>query len=106
MEPIIDSGLSTIESVAVDWLNKKIYWVESHADLIEVAEYDGTLRTTVVQGNMSNPRSLCLDPIQGFLLTPFLYIFNNVYNILNTVHTSYKRSQERQKKTVLECSMS
>ena len=63
---LVSSGLSTVESIALDWLNKKMYWVESVTDVIEVANYDGSMRTPLIYTNVSNPRSLCVDPFFGY----------------------------------------
>lgn len=63
---VVSSGLSTVESIALDWINQKMYWVDSVTDVIEVANYDGTMRAPLIYTNMSNPRSLCVDPFFGY----------------------------------------
>ncbi|CAC5364883.1 LRP1 [Mytilus coruscus] len=67
IKPIIDVGLTTTEGLAVDWIGKNIYWVESDLDQIEVAKLDGSNRTTLIAGNMINPRAIVLDPRVGSL---------------------------------------
>lgn len=62
---VIDTGLATVEGIAVDWLNYKIYWVESKFDHIEVANLDGTYRTAIISGSMQNPRAIAVDPLAG-----------------------------------------
>ena len=65
--PIVTSGLATTEGVAVDWIGENIYWVESSLDQIEVAKIDGTQRTTLIAGNMTSPRAIAVDPLEGFV---------------------------------------
>ncbi|KAL3854930.1 hypothetical protein ACJMK2_014165, partial [Sinanodonta woodiana] len=67
IETVIDSGLATTEGLAVDWVGGNIYWVESNLDQIEVAKLDGSLRTTLVAGDMVSPRAIVVDPSHGAL---------------------------------------
>ena len=64
---VIGQGLSTVEGIAIDWLNYKIYWIESKFDHIEVANLDGSQRTSIISGDMQNPRAIAIDPINGLL---------------------------------------
>ena len=57
--------LATPEGLAVDWIAGNIYWVESNLDQIEVAKLDGTLRTTLLAGDIEHPRAIALDPRDG-----------------------------------------
>lgn len=66
-EIVIDSGISTVEGIAIDWLNYKLYFVESRVDHIEVCNLDGSMRTSIVYGNMTNPRAIAVDPLMGLL---------------------------------------
>lgn len=65
IQRIVDVGLATTEGVAVDWIGGNIYWVESNLDQIEVAKLNGSLRTTLLAGNMQSPRAIVLDPRVG-----------------------------------------
>lgn len=65
IKPIIDVGLATTEGLAIDWIAGNIYWVESNLDQIEVAQLDGSNRSTLVAGNMISPRAIVLDPRDG-----------------------------------------
>ncbi|XP_048343554.1 LOW QUALITY PROTEIN: prolow-density lipoprotein receptor-related protein 1 [Sphaerodactylus townsendi] len=44
-----------------------IYWVESNLDQIEVAKLDGTMRSTLLAGDIEHPRAIALDPRDGIL---------------------------------------
>uniref|UniRef100_A0A3B4AS87 EGF-like domain-containing protein n=1 Tax=Periophthalmus magnuspinnatus TaxID=409849 RepID=A0A3B4AS87_9GOBI len=52
---------------AIDWIAGNIYWVESNLDQIEVAKLDGTMRTTLLAGEVEHPRAIALDPRDGIL---------------------------------------
>ncbi|ESO96765.1 hypothetical protein LOTGIDRAFT_51280, partial [Lottia gigantea] len=67
LKTIVNVGLATTEGLAVDWISNKIYWVESNLDQIEVAEFNGTNRRTLIAGNMTSPRAIVLDPRYGAL---------------------------------------
>ena len=62
---VIQYGLATPEGLAVDWIAGNIYWVESNLDQIEVAKLDGTMRTTLLAGEVEHPRAIALDPRYG-----------------------------------------
>lgn len=62
---VIQYGLATPEGLAVDWIAGNIYWVESNLDQIEVAKLDGTMRTTLLAGDVEHPRAIALDPRDG-----------------------------------------
>uniref|UniRef100_A0A803TTL1 EGF-like domain-containing protein n=1 Tax=Anolis carolinensis TaxID=28377 RepID=A0A803TTL1_ANOCA len=59
---VIQYGLATPEGLAVDWIAGNIYWVESNLDQIEVAKLDGTMRSTLLAGDIEHPRAIALDP--------------------------------------------
>ncbi|CAH2224426.1 prolow-density lipo receptor-related 1 [Pelobates cultripes] len=66
-EVIIQHGLATPEGLAVDWIAGNIYWVESNLDQIEVAKLNGSMRTTLLAGDIEHPRAIALDPRNGIL---------------------------------------
>ena len=67
IKPIVKIGLATAEGMAVDWVTQHIYWIESHLDQIEVANFDGTQRATLLAGSMANPRAIVVDPRVGYV---------------------------------------
>ncbi|XP_022111824.1 prolow-density lipoprotein receptor-related protein 1-like [Acanthaster planci] len=67
IQEVVSTGLATAEGLAVDWVGKNLYWVESQLDQIEVAKLNGSFRTTVVAGQMENPRAIALDPRKGLM---------------------------------------
>ncbi|RWS16456.1 hypothetical protein B4U79_10678 [Dinothrombium tinctorium] len=67
IEVVVQTGLETAEGLAVDWIGKNIYWVESNLDQIEVAKLNGSFRKTLVAGEMESPRAIALDPRYGLM---------------------------------------
>ena len=45
---IVSSGLARVEGLAVDWVGKTLYWINSILDQIEVATLRGEFRTTLI----------------------------------------------------------
>ncbi|XP_077997838.1 low-density lipoprotein receptor-related protein 2-like [Glandiceps talaboti] len=64
---ILDLGLQTPESVAVDWISDKLYIVESHAHRIDVCNLNGSMRTAVIADRVDQPRGIALDPTVGYM---------------------------------------
>ncbi|KFD53736.1 hypothetical protein M513_05441 [Trichuris suis] len=64
---VVQHGIATAEGIAVDWISRNLYWVDSTLDQIEAARFDGTWRTVIVSGEMQNLRALAIDPRKGLL---------------------------------------
>jgi len=67
IQVVVQTGLSTAEGLAVDWIGKNIYWIESNLDQIEVATLNGSFRQTLLAGDMESPRAIALDSRKGLL---------------------------------------
>ncbi|XP_030387623.1 low-density lipoprotein receptor-related protein 1 [Scaptodrosophila lebanonensis] len=67
VEAVVHSGLSTTEGLAVDWIGRNLYWIDSNLDQIEVSKLNGSFRRTLIAGNMESPRAIALDPREGLL---------------------------------------
>ncbi|OWF46375.1 Low-density lipoprotein receptor-related protein 8 [Mizuhopecten yessoensis] len=66
-EMVIVSDIKTPEGIAVDWLYNHVYWVNSAADQIEVATYDGKMRRILVTEGLDAPRAIVVDPLHGWM---------------------------------------
>ncbi|XP_069108247.1 prolow-density lipoprotein receptor-related protein 1-like, partial [Argopecten irradians] len=64
---VVDAVSSTIESIAVDWITQHLFWMETYPSQIRVASLEGTNPTTLLDKELSNPKSIVLDPIEGYL---------------------------------------
>ena len=67
IDTVVSRGIATAEGLAVDWITEHLYWVESNLDQIEVADFSGNDRLTLVSGFMDSPRAIALDPKVGLL---------------------------------------
>jgi integrin beta 2 len=67
VHPIVSFGVWTAENLAVDWIGLHIYWIDSQLGHILVSNFDGSMVTTLISGNMGNLRALAIDPSVGLL---------------------------------------
>eukprot|EP00058_Branchiostoma_floridae_P007928 XP_002593416.1 hypothetical protein BRAFLDRAFT_70804 [Branchiostoma floridae] len=66
-EKIVQSGLDSPQSIAVDWVSHNLYWADTGTDRIEVARLDGSSRKVLVWQDLKSPWSLALDPAFGYM---------------------------------------
>lgn len=60
---LINSGLDVTEGIAIDWIARNVYWVDSSLNTIEVASLTSpNHRTVLINANVSQPRGLAVDP--------------------------------------------
>jgi low-density lipoprotein receptor-related protein 1 (alpha-2-macroglobulin receptor) len=67
IDTVINRGLATAEGLAIDWITRHVYWVESNLDQIEVADFEGKQRATLIAGAMESPRAIVVDPNVGLV---------------------------------------
>jgi len=65
-EPIIRHDSLGLEGIAIDWVGRKLYWLDRHAKHLDVAELDGTNRKTL-QSEIMDPRAIAVHPGAGYL---------------------------------------
>lgn len=65
IDTVVSHGLATPEGLAIDWITLHVYWIESNLDQIEVADFLGQQRLTLVSGYIESPRAIALDPRAG-----------------------------------------
>lgn len=58
-------GLVFPRNIAVDWLSKKLYIVETGARRIDISDYTGALRSVLIADGLTLPIDVALDPIEG-----------------------------------------
>ncbi|XP_055493679.1 LOW QUALITY PROTEIN: low-density lipoprotein receptor-related protein 2a [Leucoraja erinacea] len=64
---ILNVSIDTPENLAVDWVNDKLYVVETSINRIELTDLDGGNRITLIGENLGRPRGIALDPTVGYL---------------------------------------
>lgn len=52
-------------NLAVDWIAKNLYIVESGSRRIDVSDYEGTKRTVLLADGLTLPLDIALDPLKG-----------------------------------------
>ena len=73
------NGLPHAEGLAVDWVGRKLYWVDSFLDCMKVSELDGRymrkLAEHCVDSNntycFDNPRAIVVHPKYGYKTSRF-----------------------------------
>ena len=58
-------NLNTPDGIAVDWVNKKLYWTDTGTKRIEVCDYEGRNRLHLVTTGLDEPRTIALYPAIG-----------------------------------------
>jgi low density lipoprotein receptor-related protein 5/6 len=66
VEKIVEFGLDSPEGMAVDWVAHNLYWADTGSKKIEVARLDGSFRKVLFWEQVEEPRSLALDPREGY----------------------------------------
>ncbi|XP_063285770.1 low-density lipoprotein receptor-related protein 2 [Pelobates fuscus] len=64
---ILNVSVDTPENLAVDWINDKLYIVETSVNRIDMVDLDGGNRATLIAENLGSPRGIALDPTVGYL---------------------------------------
>lgn len=65
-EPVIRHDSHGLEGMAIDWVGRKLYWLDRHSKNLDVAELDGTKRKTLRSG-VVDPRAIVVHPGIGYL---------------------------------------
>lgn len=55
---IIKWGLDSPGGIAIDWVHDLVFWTDSGTKRIEVATYDGLLRSVIIANNLAKPRAI------------------------------------------------
>lgn len=71
------------DGLAIDWVTKKLYWVDSTKKSIEVCVLkDGSHRKVLYYDSIDQPRALALDPQSGYVHLGFIkagFLLNNSF---------------------------
>nr|CAD7197742.1 unnamed protein product [Timema douglasi] len=65
-EPVIRHDSHGLEGLSIDWVARKLYWLDRHSKQLDVSELDGTSRKTLKAG-IADPRALVVHPGIGYL---------------------------------------
>ncbi|XP_020282634.1 very low-density lipoprotein receptor-like isoform X3 [Pseudomyrmex gracilis] len=64
---VIENDLTTSDGLAVDWIYSHIYWTDSGKDTIELANFEGNMRKTLIRDHIQEPRAIALNPLEGWM---------------------------------------
>ena len=99
-EAIIRHDSLGLEGIAVDWVGRKLYWLDRHAKHLDVAELNGTNRKTLLT-NIADPRAIVVHPGTGYLYFTSWHLQVTLQLTLNLFKT-VKQTSEPAKNTVIE----
>ena len=63
VEVIVSEGINSPEGLALDWVTKRLYWVDDTRNTVEVVNTDGSDRR-VLRDGLDRPRDIVVDPFQ------------------------------------------
>ena len=66
--PSLPAGIHNVEGVAVDWMGDNLYWTDDGPKkTISVARLEKAAQTrkTLIEGKMTHPRAIVVDPLNG-----------------------------------------
>ena len=64
---LVKIDLDTPDGIAVDWVNKKLYWTDTGTDMIEVSDFNGTCRLELITTGLEEPRAIVVHPALGYV---------------------------------------
>lgn len=65
---IVVRDLQKPEGLAIDWIGRKLYWVDTGKNAISVSNLDGTQQKTIIQGiETEDLRTLAVYPENGYI---------------------------------------
>ena len=67
VEVIVSEGINSPEGLALDWLAKRLYWVDDMSNTVEVVNTDGSDRRVLKDG-LDRPRDIVVDPFQKYAI--------------------------------------
>lgn len=62
---VISDDVTLADGLAVDWIYNHIYWADSRKNTIELSNFEGNMRKTLIRDSLGEPRSLAVNPLQG-----------------------------------------
>lgn len=65
IKEVLTLAVSRVQNLAVDWINFKLYVLETAMERIDMCDFDGANRVTLVAESLQSPHGLALDPTVG-----------------------------------------
>ncbi|KAJ8414276.1 hypothetical protein AAFF_G00051460 [Aldrovandia affinis] len=67
LKEVLSVAVNSPENIAVDWINFKLYVVESAVDRIDLCDFRGGNRVTLIGDNLRTPHGVALDSTVGYM---------------------------------------
>lgn len=67
IEDFVVENLGIPEDIAIDWINRKLFWTDAGRQTINVIHLNGTNRRALIATGHDKPRAIILDPINDYL---------------------------------------
>ncbi|XP_071477659.1 low-density lipoprotein receptor-related protein 8-like [Diadema antillarum] len=64
---IVTTSVKTSDGIAVDWINKLLYWTDTGLDQIGVSNFDGSKKALLITTGLDEPRAIAVDPESGLM---------------------------------------
>ncbi|KAH8295019.1 hypothetical protein KR018_005787 [Drosophila ironensis] len=64
---VLKQSSVTSDGLAVDWIYNHVYYTDTHKCTIELTNFEGTMGKVLVKDALDIPRSIALDPIEGWM---------------------------------------
>lgn len=68
VEVVLESGLSIVEGLAVDWVGRNLYLADRIQDKVFVSTLDGRHMKSLIFDGLQEPRAVIVDPSDGTFL--------------------------------------
>lgn len=66
-EEVLKHDTHGLEGLAIDWVGRKIYWLDRYSKHLDVAELNGTNRKTLKSSGINDPRAVAVHPGIGYV---------------------------------------
>lgn len=66
---LVYTDLDNVEGIAIDWIGNNLFWTnDGYRKTINVARLEkaSQSRKTLLEGGMSHPRGIVVDPVNGY----------------------------------------
>ena len=64
---VLTDDVITSDGLAVDWIYNHIYWTDSVKNTIELSDFDGRIRKTLIYDELQEPRAIVVNPLDGWM---------------------------------------
>ncbi|KAL3265566.1 hypothetical protein HHI36_009771 [Cryptolaemus montrouzieri] len=67
LQDVITTEVISPDGIAIDWISRNIYWIDTAADRIEVTTIEKGFRKVLISDDLEKPRAIAVAPEIGWL---------------------------------------